>query len=172
MYYSNIKYNDVSNGIGIRTTLFVSGCSHKCKGCFNENTWDFKYGKPYDETTEKQILDSLDSNYISGFSLLGGEPFEIENQKVLVTLLKNIKIKYPNKTIWCYTGFLLDDLLPNGRVNTQYTMEMLSYIDILVDGPFILKLLDISLKFKGSSNQRIINIPETLKTSNIVLWNN
>ena len=138
-------------------TLFVSGCRHHCKGCFNAETWDFHYGNPYTEKTEKEILDALNHPYIAGLTLLGGEPFEPENQKVLVHLLKEIRNTYPQKDIWCYSGYLLDkDMQPGGAVYTEDTKEMLRQIDVLVDGEFVEAKKDLTLIFRGSSNQRIM----------------
>ena len=169
MYYGEIKKNDIANGLGVRVSLFVSGCRHCCKNCFNSDTWSFSYGKPFTEATVEEILKALEPAFVSGFSLLGGEPFEPENQEELLKLLCRIKKEYPNKDIWCYTGFLLDEeLLGNSRANTPYTKEMLSYIDVLVDGRFIEELKDISLKFRGSSNQRVIDVKKTLATNEIV----
>lgn len=159
MNYGNIKNYDIADGIGVRVSLFVSGCRHHCKGCFNPETWDFNYGTPYTGETEKEILEALAPSYIQGFSLLGGEPFEPENQTVLVGLLRKIRETYPQKDVWCYTGYLYDvDLIPGGKVFTDVTEEMLSYIDILVDGEFIEAEKDITLKFRGSRNQRIIEL--------------
>ena len=159
MNYGNIKNYDIADGIGVRVSLFVSGCRHHCKGCFNPETWDFNYGTPYTGETEKEILEALAPSYIQGFSLLGGEPFEPENQAVLVGLLRKIRETYPQKDVWCYTGYLYDvDLIPGGKVFTDVTEEMLSYIDILVDGEFIEAEKDITLKFRGSRNQRIIEL--------------
>lgn len=171
MYYGNIKNCDVADGLGVRISLFVSGCRNCCKGCFNQMTWDFKYGEEYTLKTEEQIIKLLAPSYIDGFTLLGGEPFEEENQVELVKLLRKIKQTYKDKNIWCYTGYILDkDLLPeNGRKHTIYTEEMLSYIDVLVDGPFIEEKKNLMLKFRGSENQRLINLKETLKQNKIVL---
>ena len=170
MNYSGIKTHDVANGIGVRISLFVSGCTHHCKGCFNPETWDFCYGEPFTEKEEQKIIDALAPAYIKGFSLLGGEPFEPENQKVLLPLLEKIKATYPKKDIWCYTGYMLDrELLKESRARTDVTDKMLSYIDILVDGEFIEDEKDLSIRFRGSRNQRIIDVKETLKTGNIVL---
>jgi len=161
MNYGEIKKYDIADGPGVRVTLFVSGCRHHCKGCFNAETWDFHYGNPYTENTEKEILDALNHPYIAGLTLLGGEPFEPENQEELVRLLKEIKENYPKKNIWCYTGYTYDkDLLEGGKVYTQFTEEMLSYIDTLVDGQFIESQKDITLKFRGSANQRILDLNE------------
>lgn len=161
MNYGEIKKYDIANGPGVRVTLFVSGCRHHCKGCFNAETWDFHYGNPYTEKTEKEILDALNHPYIAGLTLLGGEPFEPENQRELVKLLKKVREMYPKKNIWSYSGYVYDkDLIPGGRGYTEVTDEMLSYIDVLVDGPFVEDLKDITLQFRGSSNQRILNLRE------------
>ncbi len=170
MNYSAIKTHDVANGIGVRVSLFVSGCTHHCKDCFNAETWDFAFGNEFTEVQTEQILKALEPGYIKGFSLLGGEPFEPQNQRVLVPLLKKIKEMYPEKTVWCYSGYLLDEeLLKDSRARCEVTDEMLSYIDILVDGEFVAELKDLSLRFRGSSNQRIIDLPASLKTGEIVL---
>lgn len=159
MYYGNIKECDIADGPGVRVSLFVSGCRHHCKGCFNSETWDFGYGKPYTKETEEKIIRLLAPAYIQGFTLLGGEPFEPENQKELVGLLRRIRDTYPDKDIWCYTGYLYDvDLPEGGKVHTEVTDEMLSYIDVLVDGEFVEALKDVTLVFRGSSNQRIIKV--------------
>lgn len=159
MNYGNIKKHDIADGPGVRVSLFVSGCTHHCKGCFNSETWDFNYGQPYTSDTEKEILKAMEPVYITGFTLLGGEPFEPENQKILVGLLKNIRAKFPNKTIWCYTGYTYDvDLIKGGKVHIDVTDEMLSYIDTLVDGEFVEDKKDLMLEFRGSSNQRLIDL--------------
>lgn len=159
MYYGNIKKYDIADGPGVRVTLFVSGCRHHCKGCFNSETWDFQYGQPYTEETEAELLEALEPGYIAGLTLLGGEPFEPENQVELVKLLKKVRETYPEKNVWSYTGYVYDkDLISGGRAYTEVTDEMLSYIDVLVDGPFVEELKDITLQFKGSSNQRIIEL--------------
>lgn len=159
MHYGNIKDCDIANGPGVRVSLFVSGCRNRCPGCFNKETWDFEYGMPYTQETKDQIIDMLAPAYIEGFSLLGGEPFEPENQEVLWELLRDIKETYPTKNIWCYTGYLYDvDLVEGGKRHTPYTDKMLKYIDVIVDGKFEEEKKDITLKFRGSSNQRIIEI--------------
>lgn len=161
MNYANIKDCDIADGPGVRVSLFVSGCRHHCKGCFNAETWDFNFGKPYMEETEEEILRLLEPDYIQGFTLLGGEPFEPENQVILVHLLKKIRERLPKKDIWCYTGYLYDaDLIEDGKVYTEVTKEMLSYIDVLVDGEFIEAEKDLSLEFRGSRNQRIVKREE------------
>lgn len=163
MNYANIKNCDIADGPGVRVSLFVSGCRHHCKGCFNAETWDFNFGQPYTEETEAEILRLLEPHYVQGFTLLGGEPFEPENQAVLVHLLKRIRERLPKKDIWCYTGYLYDvDLIEGGRVYTDVTKEMLSYIDVLVDGEFIEAEKDLSLEFRGSRNQRILTREEFL----------
>ena len=159
MNYGTIKEYDIADGPGVRVSLFVSGCRHHCKGCFNEETWNFNYGEPFTDEVKDRILKLLEPVYIQGFSLLGVEPFEPENQVVLVNLLREIKETYPKKDIWCYSGYLFDvDLVEGGRVYTEVTDEMLSYIDVLVDGEFVEELKDITLKFRGSSNQRILEL--------------
>ena len=159
MNYANIKKYDIADGPGVRVSLFVSGCRHHCKGCFNYEAWDFEYGRPYTAETETEILEALKPGYIAGLSLLGGEPFEPENQVELVTLLRKVRETYPEKSIWSYTGYVYDkDLVPGGRAYTDVTDEMLSYLDVLVDGPFVEELKDITLQFRGSSNQRIIKM--------------
>lgn len=169
MNYGEIKKNDIANGLGVRVSLFVSGCRHHCKNCFNKDTWEFSFGKPFTNDTADDIIVAMKPDYVTGFSLLGGEPFEPENQPELTGLLKRIKAEYPDKDIWCYTGFLLDEeLLGESRANTEHTREMLSYIDVLVDGRFVESKKDITLKFRGSSNQRVIDVKKTLQTNDIV----
>lgn len=160
MKYANIKYYDIANGLGVRTSLFVSGCTHRCKGCFNEEAWDFHYGEDFTDEIIEKLLDSCKPGYIAGLSLLGGEPMEPANQRALLKLLRRFKELYPNKNIWCFSGYTYEsDILdPQGRAHCEVTDELLSYIDILVDGEFDQDLYDISLKFRGSSNQRILQI--------------
>lgn len=168
MNYGNIKECDIADGPGVRVSLFVSGCRHHCKGCFNSETWDFQYGQPYTKETEDEIIRLLEPDYIQGFTLLGGEPFEPENQVELVKLLKRIHETYPKKNIWCYSGYLYDvDMIPGGRVYTAVTEEMLSYVDVLVDGRFIEELKDITLEFRGSSNQRILHLKDLKEKQNM-----
>ncbi len=171
MNYATIKKHDIANGPGVRVSLFVSGCSHHCPGCFNPETWDFNYGKPFDSDAINEVLQAMEPSYIHGFSLLGGEPFELKNQQGVLPLLKEIKSKFPNKDIWCYTGYDFEkDILENMASTWDETTEMLSYIDILVDGEFVEAKKDVSLRFRGSSNQRIIDVKESLKQKNIILW--
>ena len=161
MNYGEIKTCDIANGEGVRVSLFVSGCTHHCKNCFNDVAWDFGYGKPFTEETEEMLLKALEPDYVDGFSLLGGEPFEPENQKELAGLLQKIKESYPEKNVWCYTGYLYDvDLIPDGKVYTEYTDKMLACIDTLVDGEFIEAEKDLTLEFRGSRNQRILHLDE------------
>jgi len=160
MYYGEIKKTDIADGEGVRVSLFVSGCRIHCKGCFNPMTWDFCYGKLFTEETEKEILEALGKEYISGLTVLGGEPFEEDNQRILVPFLEKVRAAYPQKTIWCYTGYVYDvDLLPEkGKKHIEVTEKMLSLIDVLVDGPFIIEEKDPTLAFRGSRNQRILRL--------------
>ena len=168
MNYGEIKNYDIANGEGVRVSLFVSGCTHRCKGCFNSDTWDFDYGKPYTKETEEEIIDMLRPYYINGLSLLGGEPMEPENQRVLTGLLRRIRAEMPAKDIWCYSGYTFEELTEDSRARCECTDEMLSYIDVLVDGQFIEEKKNISLAFRGSENQRIIDLPQTLSSGEIV----
>lgn len=171
MNYATIKPNDVANGPGVRVSLFVSGCTHRCKNCFNSEAWDFNYGEPFTQNTMDEILNDLNHDYIAGFSLLGGEPFEPQNQKVLCEVLEKIKSTYPEKTVWCYSGYSYDKDLLSGRLCDYSTTErMLNCIDFLVDGEFVEEKKDITLRFKGSSNQRIIDVKRSLKEGKIIRW--
>ena len=171
MNYAEIKYCDVANGPGVRTSLFVSGCSHHCPGCFNEIAWDFNYGKPFTQDTIDSIIESLKPDYIQGLTLLGGEPFEYSNQKGLLPLVRQVREVLPQKDIWCFTGFLFDkDIIENMCKRWKETNELLSYIDVLVDGRFVEELKNLNLKFKGSENQRTILVNESLKSGNVILY--
>ncbi len=171
MYYSEIKECDIANGPGVRVTLFVSGCTHHCKGCFNEMTWDFQYGRQFEKEDIEKILELLEPSYIAGLTLLGGEPMEYVNQQGLLPLLRSVKEKYPEKSVWCYTGYLYDkDILQDFCKKWQETEEMLSYLDVVVDGEFVEEFKDISLRFRGSSNQRIIDVNKSMNSGKIVLW--
>ena len=171
MNYGAIKYCDIANGIGIRTVLFVSGCTHHCKGCFNEVAWDFNYGQPFTQQTIQELLEMLKPPHVKGITILGGEPFEPENQPAVLELLQQVKESYPNKSIWVFSGYLLDRDILSGRLGPwEITREYLNYIDVLVDGPFVLEKKDLTLRFRGSSNQRIIDVPATLSKGEIVLW--
>ena len=171
MNYAGIKKLDVANGPGLRVTLFVSGCTHHCKGCFNKETWDFNYGEPFTEEVEEEVMKELRRPQVAGLTLLGGEPFERVNQQGLLPLVRKAKKEFPEKPLWCFTGYDFEkDIL--GRMVTEWeeTKELLSFIDILVDGKFVEELKDLNLKFKGSSNQRTIRVQESLKQGKIVLW--
>lgn len=171
MYYADIKKLDIANGPGIRVSVFVSGCTHRCKGCFNEEAWDFKYGKPFTEDTIDEVIEAMKPAYIYGLSLLGGEPMEPVNQAALLPLVRRVREVYPEKTVWCYSGYLFDrDLLGRFAETVPETKELLSMIDVLVDGEFVEDLKDLSLWYKGSSNQRVILVPESLKAGEVVLW--
>lgn len=172
MNYAEIKNYDIANGEGVRVSLFVSGCTHHCRGCFNPETWNFRYGDLFTQEVQEAVLESLKPEYIAGLTLLGGEPFEIENQRALLPFLKEVKGQYPKKDIWCYTGYTLETDLQNegGRARCECTEEMLGFIDVLVDGEFVEEKKDISLVFRGSANQRIIDLPETLRTKELCLW--
>lgn len=171
MNYATIKNCDIANGPGVRVSLFVSGCTHRCKGCFNEVAWDFNYGQPFTQQTIDQILEMMKPGYIKGITLLGGEPFEPQNQSALVNLLRQIKSVYPDKTVWAFSGYLFDkDILPGRLGDPAVTQEFIRYIDVLVDGPFVLEKKNLSLRFRGSTNQRIIHVPSSLETGQIVLW--
>lgn len=170
MNYAEIKYCDIANGLGCRTVLFVSGCRNHCKGCFQPETWAFDYGEAFTEEIKQKILESLAPAYVQGLTLLGGDPFEEENQEALLPFVRVVKKQYPNKDIWAYTGYVYDtDLIEGGRKHTENTDELLSVIDILVDGPFVEELKDITLKFKGSSNQRVIDLKKTRETGKIII---
>ena len=172
MNYGEIKNCDIANGEGIRATLFVSGCTNHCENCFQPQTWDFDYGKPFDKAAADKIIEMLRPDYINGLTLLGGEPFEPRNQRELVPFLHRVRETYPKKTIWAFSGFTLDDeLLKDGSYpRCEVTDEMLSLVDVLVDGRYVERLHDISLRFRGSSNQRLIDMNETRKEGKIVLW--
>lgn len=170
MHYGNIKKFDIADGIGVRVSLFVSGCTHHCEGCFQPETWNFDYGNLFTIDTQNEIIDALSPDYIDGLTLLGGEPFEPENQKVLLPFLKKIKELLPHKTIWAYSGYTFEELSQNSRARCEFTDEILSMLDVLVDGEFKQDLKNISLKFRGSSNQRVIDVQKTLKEGNIVLF--
>ena len=167
MNYADIKNVDVTNGPGVRISLFVSGCPHHCPGCFNPETWSYDYGEPFAEQEVEKIIGMLDAPYIQGLSLLGGEPLAPKNQATVLDLVKQVKEKLPGKDIWCYSGYLYEDLL-DGRVG-EHSQELLSYMDVLVDGQFQKELKDIRLRFRGSSNQRIIDVPKSLMEGQVVV---
>ena len=168
MNYATIKNCDIANGPGVRVSLFVSGCTHRCKGCFNEVAWDFDYGEPFTQNTIDRIIEMLRPSYIRGLTLLGGEPFEPQNQEAVVTLLRQIKRELPEKSIWAFSGYLFDKDILSGRLGN--TDEYLSYLDVLVDGPFVEAKKNLSLRFRGSENQRLIDVQASLTAGEIVLW--
>lgn len=168
MNYATIKNCDIANGPGVRVSLFVSGCTHRCPGCFNEVAWDFNYGEPFTQETIDSILKMLRPAYIRGLTLLGGEPFEPQNQGAIVELLRQIKKEMPEKSIWAFSGYLFDKDILSGRLGD--TTEYLSYLDVLVDGPFVEEKKNLSLRFRGSENQRLIDVKKSLATGEIVLW--
>ncbi len=171
MNYASIKAADIADGLGVRVSLFVSGCTHHCKGCFQPETWDFNYGTPYTAETEQQIIDLMKPPYIRGITLLGGEPFEPEHQTDLVHLLRRIRAELPEKDVWCYSGYTFEQLIGKvpSRARCDKTDEMLALLDVLVDGEFILEQKNIRLIFRGSENQRLLNIPESLRRGEAVL---
>ncbi len=170
MNYGAIKKCDIANGVGVRTVLFVSGCTHHCKGCFQPETWSFDYGERYTKETEDEIIESLKPDYVDGITLLGGEPFEPENQRELVKLLRRIKKELPQKTVWSFSGYTYEELTGDSRAVCEVTNEMLSMLDVLVDGEFVEAKRNISLRFRGSENQRLIDMNKTRKEGKIVLW--
>ena len=171
MNYAEIKNCDIANGPGVRVSLFVSGCTHHCPGCFNREAWDFDYGQPFTQETIQRILDLLKPTYIRGLTLLGGEPFEPENQGPVLELLRQLRAQYPNKSVWAFSGYLFDRDILSGRLGPwEITREYLSYLDVLVDGPFIEAKKNLALRFRGSENQRLIDVPASLAANQIVLW--
>ena len=170
MNFATIKKRDIADGPGVRVSLFVSGCTHRCEGCFNEIAWDFDYGAPFTEAVQQELLEALAPDYIQGLTLLGGEPFEPENQRALLPFLKRVREAFPQKNIWCYSGYTLDQLQGESRARCEVTDEMLSLLDVLVDGRFVLAKKNIRLRFRGSENQRLIDMNKTRETGEIVLW--
>ena len=168
MNYATIKNCDIANGPGVRVSLFVSGCTHRCPGCFNEVAWDFDYGQPFTEETIESILEMLRPSYIKGLTLLGGEPFEPQNQEAVVTLLRRIRKELPEKSIWAFSGYLFEKDMLSGRIGDL--SEYLGYLDVLVDGPFVQAKKNLSLRFRGSENQRIIDVKASLAAGETILW--
>ena len=169
MNYADIRPVDVANGPGVRVSLFVSGCTHHCRECFNPETWDFHYGAPFTQVEADAILKHLEPGYIKGLSLLGGEPFEPENQPAVLDLVRQVRAHYPHKDVWCYSGYLFEQLR-DGKVGAL-SRALLEQLDVLVDGPFVIEQKELSLRFRGSANQRLIDVPESLKRGEVVLWN-
>ncbi|MBQ8751504.1 MAG: anaerobic ribonucleoside-triphosphate reductase activating protein [Clostridia bacterium] len=171
MYYGEIKNCDIANGIGVRVTLFVSGCTNRCEGCFQPQTWDFCYGQPFTADTEERLLELLKPSYIHGLTLLGGEPFEPDNQRTLLPFVRRVKARYPHKTVWAFSGFTFEEMTtPGSHPRCEVTDELLSLLDVLVDGRFVLAEKDITLRFRGSRNQRLLDMPATLKSGVPVWW--
>ena len=171
MNYAAIKDCDIANGPGVRITLFVSGCNHHCKGCFNQEAWDFDYGQPFTQETIDTIIRMMKPGYIKGLTLLGGEPFDPRNQGAVVELLRQVKKVYPQKTVWAFSGYLFDrDILSGTLGDWNVTREYLCYLDVLVDGPFVEAKKDLMLRFRGSSNQRLIDVPKSLAAGEVILW--
>ncbi len=169
MNYADIKNYDTANGLGIRVSLFVSGCTHKCEGCFNQEAWDFSFGKKYTKETQDEIISYCNKDYIKGLSLLGGEPFELANQEEVKNLVLRFKKEFPNKDVWAYSGYLFDkDMVKDGKVYSDHITKILENIDILVDGEFVIKKKNLSLKFRGSENQRIIDVKKSLATGKTI----
>ena len=171
MNYATIKNCDIANGPGVRVSLFVSGCTHHCKGCFNEIAWDFDYGEPFDGAVEEKLLKMLKPDHIKGLTLLGGEPFEPQNQSALVDFLEKVCSAYPDKSVWAFSGYLFDKQILSGKLGDwSVTCRILACLDVLVDGPFVEEKKDLSLRFRGSSNQRVIDVKKSLATHDVVLW--
>ena len=172
MNFATIKKRDIANGPGVRVSLFVSGCTHRCEGCFNEIAWDFNYGEPFTDAVERELLEALSPDFIAGITLLGGEPFEPENQRALLPFLKRVREAFPQKTVWCYSGYTLEQLRGESRARCEVTDAMLAMLDVLVDGRFVLAKKNIRLRFRGSENQRLIDMNKTREAGEIVLWDN
>ena len=171
MNFATIKNCDIANGPGVRVSLFVSGCTHHCKGCFNEIAWDFGYGEPFTQETVDLILQMLSPDYIQGLTLLGGEPFEPQNQGAVLDLVRQVRQRYPQTSVWAYSGYLFDkDILPGRLGDSDVTQELVSLLDVLVDGPFVENQKDLSLRFRGSRNQRLIDVPASLQAGSVILW--
>ncbi len=171
MNYAEIKKTDIANGEGVRVSLFVSGCRRGCKNCFNKIAWDFSYGKPFTEEVEEELLAALSPDYIAGLTLLGGDPMEPENQRALLPFVKKVRARLPKKNIWCYTGYTYQaGEIAEPQANCEVTRELISLFDVLVDGRFVEELKDIRLKFRGSSNQRVIDVKRSLSENNVVLY--
>ena len=168
MNYATIKPRDIANGPGVRVSLFVSGCTHHCPGCFNQEAWDFSYGEPFTQEVVDRILELLRPGFVRGLTLLGGEPFEPQNQEAVLELVRRVRAQLPQKDIWCYSGYLFEELA-KGNVG-EHSRELLEQLDVLVDGPFVLEQKDLGLQFRGSANQRIIRVPPSLKAGTVCLW--
>ena len=172
VYYGEIKKTDIANGVGVRVTLFVSGCTRACKNCFNPDTWDFRYGQPFTAETEAEIINALRPSHVNGLTLLGGEPFEPDNQRALLPFVERVRRELPDKTIWAFSGRVLESELlnPDCHQHCEVTEKLLSLLDVLVDGPYVDELRDITLRFRGSRNQRILDMKRTMAEGHAVLW--
>lgn len=171
MNYAEIKKTDIANGEGVRVSLFVSGCRRHCKNCFNKVTWDFSYGKPFTQDVQNELLEALAPDYITGLTLLGGDPMEPENQRALLPFVRRVREDLPQKTIWCYTGYTYrDGAIEEEQANCEVTRQFISLLDVLVDGRFVEELKDIRLVFRGSSNQRVIDIKRSIESGSVVLY--
>ncbi len=170
MNYAAIKKSDIANGEGVRTTLFVSGCRNRCEGCFQPETWDFNYGEPFTDEVAHEIFDSFKNPVIRGLTVLGGEPMEPENQAAILPLLRELKARFPERDVWLYTGNLYEELTGEHQKHTEHTDELLSYVDILVDGRFVKSEQRLGLRFRGSANQRIIDMNKTRESGELVIW--
>ena len=171
MNYGEVKEFDIANGVGVRVSLFVAGCRHRCEGCFNPGMWQFGSGRPFDADAEDMVMHALESPVVRGLSVLGGEPLEPENQRPVLSLLRRVRRELPRKDVWLWTGFVLDDLLSGGsRADTDVLMDVLGEVDVLVDGPFVLQRRDLTLRFRGSGNQRVIDLRRTLSEGHVVPW--
>ena len=170
MNYAEIKYTDIANGPGVRVSLFVSGCTHHCAGCFNQETWDFNYGERFDRAVAEQILSYADHPHIEGLTILGGEPFEPENSLVLAEFVRDFRSRFPDKTVWCFSGYTLEEIVADRMSGGKSIIDLLQLLDVLVDGPFIQNMKNLMLRFRGSENQRLIDVPATLRRGTIVLW--
>lgn len=171
MNYAEIKKTDIANGEGVRVSLFVSGCRRHCKNCFNKVTWDFSYGKPFTQDVQNELLEALAPDYIAGLTLLGGDPMEPENQRALLPFVRRVREDLPQKTIWCYTGYTYHDgAIEEEQANCEVTRQFISLLDVLVDGRFVEELKDIRLVFRGSSNQRVIDIKRSIESRSVVLY--
>ncbi len=171
MNYAEIKYCDIANGLGVRVSLFVSGCTHKCKNCFNKIAWDFNYGKPFTDEVQAEIFKNCVPDYIAGITILGGEPFEPENQSAILGFLRNFKEKFPQKDVWCFSGYTYEQLtgMEASRCFTNDTKHILEMVDVLVDGEYVDELRNLMLKFRGSSNQRLIDLNKTREHGKLTL---
>ena len=170
MHYGTIKTTDIANGPGVRVSLFVSGCRNRCADCFQPQTWAFDYGSPFDDEAQEAVITALAPDYIRGLTVLGGEPMEPENQAALLPFLEQVRRLRPDKDIWCYTGFTYEELKHGSRASGENAARLLSLIDVLVDGRFVREKKNLSLPYRGSENQRIIDLKATSDAGHLVFW--